>query len=137
MNRMGDARYPFGSVFWHAGARITWSLVPDGERGSKLHSRKHNNYEWRGAYMVTSDWLDGIPRNVSERSYAVTVAERIAEALKAGPATLDEVVAALNGEEDGEPVKRNSIIQALRRGLTARPQLWTVKDDRWSLLGEG
>jgi hypothetical protein len=134
MNRMGDARYPFGSVFWHAGARITWSLQPDGDAGSKLHNRKHNNYQWQGAYMMTSDWLDGIPHNVNERSYAATLAERIVEALKAGPASLDDVVAALKGEDGSEPVKRNSVLQALRRGLAASPRHWTTRDERWTLL---
>jgi hypothetical protein len=134
MNRMGDARYPFGSVFWHAGARITWSLVPDGEHGSKLHNRKHNNYPWQGAYMVTSDWLDDVPRNVRERTYSASLAERIAEVLKTGPASLDDVVAALNDDDSGEVVKRNSVLQALRRGLMATPRLWTTNDERWSLL---
>jgi hypothetical protein len=133
MNRMGDARYPFGSVFWHAGARMTWSLVPDGETGAKLHNRKANNYEWQGAYMVTSEWLDDIPRNVHEQSYSVSVAERIADALKAGPASLDDLEAGLNGDEGGEPVKRPTIRKALTRGLTSVPKVWTVEDEKWAL----
>jgi hypothetical protein len=132
MNRMGDARYPFGSVFWHAGARITWSLVPDGEHGSKLQNRKHNNYEWRGAYMVTSDWLDNIPRNVHERSYSITVSERIADVLKAGPASLDDIEASLSSDEGGEPIKRATI----RRGLTTTPKPWTVANDVWSVASD-
>lgn len=112
MNRAGDDRYPFGSVFWHAGARITWSLTPDGTDAAKLTSRKHNNYEWQGAYSVTSDWLDDSPRAVSERSYNATVAERIDEAL---PASLDEIEVSM--AEDGVPVKRATIRRTLQRGL--------------------
>lgn len=134
MNRAGDDRYPFGSVFWHAGARVTWSLVPDGDSGAKLTSRKHNNYEWLGAYRVTSDWLDGIPRDVHERPYNVTVAERIADVLKDGPATVDELVAALASDEGGEPVKRDTLQKALRRGLTTMPRPWGVKDEKWALI---
>lgn len=111
------------------------SLVPDGEHGSKLQSRKHNNYPWGGAYMVTSDWLDGIPRNVTERSYAVSLAERIAEVLKGGSMTLAEIVAGLNGEDqDGEPVKRDTIRRTLQRGLTTTPKVWTVRGERWLLV---
>jgi hypothetical protein len=135
MNRMGDERYPFGSVFWHAGARITWSLVPDGENGSKLHNRKHNNYEWQGAFAVTSEWLDGIPRNVNERPYNITVAERIADVLRAGPASLDDIEAALASDEGGEPVKRPTIRRVLTRGLTTIPRTWTVEDEKWQLIG--
>jgi AAA domain-containing protein len=134
MNRAGDDRYPFGSVFWHAGARLTWSLVPDGDRGSKLNNRKHNNYEWRGAYRVTSDWLDDIPREVHEKPYNVTVAQRIADYLRAGPMTLGVLEAMFAGDEGGEPVKRNSILQALRRGLTATPKVWTTEGDHWVLV---
>jgi hypothetical protein len=134
MNRMGDGRYPFGSVFWHAGARVTWSLVRDGEKGSKLTNRKHNNYEWQGAYTVTSDWLDDLPRSVTERSFTATLAERIAEALADGPMSLAEVVSALSGE-GRDPVKRDSVDKALRRGLTAVPKVWTILEDRWRLVG--
>jgi hypothetical protein len=134
MNRQGDNRYPFGSVFWHAGARITWSLVPDGDNGSKLHNRKHNNYEWQGAYTVTSDWLDNIPRNVHEANYSVTITERIVEVLRAGPASLDDIDTALSSDEGGVPIKRDSIARKLRAGLSATPKLWTVVDGLWSLV---
>lgn len=133
MNRMGDERYPFGSVFWHAGARITWSLVAEGDDGAKLTSRKHNNYEWQGAYRVTVDWLDNLPRNVHETPYGVSVEERIATVLLDGPADLDTIVAALEGDA---PVKRNTVVQALRRGLTKVPKLWTVAGDQWSRVGD-
>jgi hypothetical protein len=132
MNRAGDDRYPFGSVFWHAGARMTWSLVPDGQKGSKLTNRKHNNYEWRGAYMVTADWLDDIPRDVHERSYSVSVAERIESVLKGGPATVDVIVAAMSTDGEGEPVKKNTIVQALRRGIMSNPKRFTVDGEEWS-----
>ena len=130
MNRMGDARYPFGSTFWHAGARMTWSLVPDGENGAKLQNRKHNNYEWQGAYAVTSDWFDDIPRNVHQTSYAVSIRGRIEDVLKLGPASLDEVVSALNADEGGEPVKRDTVKRTLNRELSRQ---WTIKDGLYLL----
>ncbi len=30
-NRAGDSRYPFGSVYWHALSRLSWSLIPEGD----------------------------------------------------------------------------------------------------------
>ena len=132
VNRQHDVRYPFGSIFWHNLARVTWSLTEDGE-AVKLHNRKANNYAWLGAYTVATTWWEGSLREVTERPYLTTLTERIADALSTGPATLDEVTAALTGE--GQSIKRNSVVQALRRGLSTIPQLWTVDDGHWQLVG--
>ena len=131
MNRVGDMRYPFGSVFWHAGARVTWSLVPGANGESKLRNAKANNYEWQGEYVVTSEWLDDIPRAVYETRYMASVAERIEAVLATGPASLDDIVAGLAA--DGDEVKRNSVRQALRRGLLQTPKPWTVESEVWHL----
>jgi hypothetical protein len=134
MNRAGDLRYPFGSVFWHAGARLTWSADPDAERGTKIQNRKANNYEWQGAYMVTSEWLDGIPRNVFEESFSVTVADRIAEVLADRPLTLDAIHKAINADEGGVEVKRDTVKRTLNRGLTELPKRFTKSDaEHWGL----
>jgi hypothetical protein len=134
VNRASDYRYPFGSVFWHNLARITWSLTLDGQT-TKLHNRKANNYPWLGAYTVEATWRDGRLGEVAERSYDATLAERIEDALRGGPATLDEIEAALAGD-DGEPLKRNSIVQALRRGLATIPRRWSKSGDHWSLRND-
>jgi AAA domain-containing protein len=133
VSKADDPRYPFGSIFWHNLARITWSLLRDGD-AVKLQNRKANNYEWLGAYTVAATYRDGMLGEVAERDYAVTIAERIAEVLGAGPATLDDIEAALNGEDSPAPVKRDSIKKALRRGLTTIPRAWTVEGETWSLL---
>ena len=131
MTKAGDARYPYGSTFWHAGARVTWSLVPDGPDGSKLQNRKHNNYEWQGAYSVTSEWWDNIPRNVHEKSYTVSITDRITEILTQGPASNEAIIEALNADETSVPIKANTIRQALSRGLKDRQKLWTKEGEFW------
>jgi hypothetical protein len=133
MNRQGDERYPFGSVFWHAGARITWGLKPeaDGET-SRLTNRKHNNYPWQGAYIMSSEWYDGLPREVNERAYAMTVADRIAGVLNSVGMSVDDIVEALAEDEMGDPVKSETVSRTLRRGLkNSSRQPWTVVDGLW------
>lgn len=44
--------YPFGSVFWHNLARMTWSLQREEDGRLVLQHRKRNNYDWLGSFDV-------------------------------------------------------------------------------------
>jgi hypothetical protein len=141
VTKADDARYPFGSVFWHNLARSTWSLSAAGERGSHgmvLTHRKHNNYPNLGKYQLTVAWRDGLPVGVQERAYSPALAERIGLLLGDDALTVAEIVAAINDdlEEGSEAVKPDSIRKALRRGLTESPQRFAVigagTTARWS-----
>jgi hypothetical protein len=74
---------------------------------------------------------------VWERPYAAVLADRIADALGDGPASVAELAARFGDEdgEDGQRVKDDSIRAALRRGL--REQRFTAdgppKAQRWAL----
>jgi hypothetical protein len=121
-----DLRYPFGSIFWHNLARVTWSLTTEGRDGvhsALLTHRKRNNYASLGSLLVEFTWEDGLPVEVRERRYSVCLSEQIGEVLADGPLTVTEIVQQLNdGLEDGAPrVNPDSVGKALRRGLTARP----------------
>ena len=121
--------YPFGSVFWHNFARVTWSLEPDGD-SKILTCRKHNNYAGVGRVVVTSTWIDGRPGEVWERSYAAVLGERISEVLTASPGlTVAAIVDLLNDEDDsdGARVKPDSVRKTLRRGITSTPKRYTVR----------
>ena len=132
-SKNGDIKMPFGSVFWHAGARVTWSLMPATQQGeSRLHNRKANNYDWQGEYVVTSDWLDERLVAVHEVRYSASVVERIADALTTGPMTLEVIVAALSA--DGQKVKTDTVRRTLQRGLTQSPKPWTVVDGSWRMV---
>ncbi len=48
LTKANDARYPFGSVFWHNLARLTWSLTPAQDGKVLLRNRKANNYPYQG-----------------------------------------------------------------------------------------
>lgn len=126
----GGLAYPFGSVFWHNLARVTWSLSRDGER-VQLVNRKANNYRMGGRYVVETTWRDDVPGEVWIRTYSAVLAERIDDVLGDEELTAAQVVAKLNADlGDGvERVREDTVAKALRRGLAARPsrpQRYTV-----------
>ncbi|MGD0123480.1 MAG: DnaB-like helicase N-terminal domain-containing protein [Candidatus Limnocylindrales bacterium] len=123
--------YPFGSIFWHNLARMSWSLARDGET-VQLVSRKANNYERLGRFVVSATWFEGRLGEVSLTPYAVVLGDRIAEAIATDPLTVPEIVDRLNedGAETGEAeIKADSVRHALRRGQKAGR--FTATDDRW------
>jgi hypothetical protein len=128
VTKADDLRYPFGSVFWHNLARITWSLHKDGERVILTH-RKSNNYANQGRTVVTVTWRDGLPRDVAEQAYSAVVADRIEEVIASEALAVGTIVARLNVglEEDEEPTKANTVNKALHRGLRSEPKRFTVE----------
>lgn len=131
VTKADDLRYPFGSIFWHNLARVTWSAKKTGTEGHRLilQHRKHNNYAPMGRFLVTVEWIDNLPREVRSEHYSVALADRIEEALADKPLTVAGIVTALNDEEDEEKVKANSVRTALRRGITSTPQRFTVSGE--------
>ena len=128
VTKEGDLRYPFGSVFWHNLARITWSLNKDGERVVLTH-RKSNNYANQGKTVVTITWRDGLPRDIAEQTFTAVVADRIEEVLAHDALGVGAIVGRLNAElEEGEqPIKANTVNRALHRGLRSEPKRFTVE----------
>jgi hypothetical protein len=123
--------YPFGSIFWHNLARMSWSLTRDGET-IQLVSRKANNYDRLGRFVVSATWFEGALGEVALTPYSVVLADRIAEALAAEPLTVPELVDRLNeeGADTGESeIKADSVRHALRRGLKAG--IFACEGDRW------
>lgn len=127
VTKLHDSRYPFGSVFWHNLARVTWSMSR-GYGGAVLTNRKANNYRNQGRYVVTFDWWEDVLRNVNEQPYTAHLGDLIADVLADGPASATDITKALDdGREDGEePVKVDSVTKALKRGLNADPKRFTV-----------
>lgn len=141
VNRADDARYPFGSVFWHNLARFTWHVARRSSEGHVvlLTNRKHNNYPYQGKHELTIEWWDNLPREVRSKRFAQALADRIAEALADGPLAVQDVVDQLNAEVDdaSERVKADSVRAALRRGMKNLPKRFTLSgtgdDPLWSL----
>ena len=132
-----DLRYPFGSVFWHNLARVTWSAEKVGAQGHQviLSHRKGNNHAHQGKQLVTITWWEGLPAEVREETYNVKLAVLIKAVLRAeGPSTVAQIVAALNADlDEGDPrIKPDSVRAALRRGIRTIPQEFTVKGEVWS-----
>ncbi len=139
--KAGDLRFPFGSVFWHNLARVTWSAQKLGDEDGHrilLTNRKANNHERQGKHVVTVEWWEGLPREVSEVPYTVTLGKLLVDVLAGGALTVAEITTRLNQErdEDDPPFKPDSVRAALRRGVKATPQTFTVTDSgpsaRWS-----
>lgn len=119
VTKEGGLAYPFGSVFWHNLARATWSLELDGAGASSiLAARKDSQHERGGRFVVEVTYREGLPAEVWERPYSAVLAERVAEVLEDGPATVPAIVDRLNDAAgDGGRVKADSVRHALRRGL--------------------
>jgi hypothetical protein len=116
VTKIDDPRYPFGSVFWHNLARMTWSLTGS-ETEVLLKHRKHNNYPGSGTFTVTVTWEDGYLREVWEKGYTMTVLQRVLDALDdVGSLSFDQIMDVLN-DEDHKPVSRKTLQQTLSRAL--------------------
>ncbi len=127
-------RYPWGSVFWHNAARVTWSAASAGGEGHRvvLTHRKDNNHKKLGRFLVSIEWFNELPREVSETPYLAHLGDLIAEVLGEKQATVGQIVDRLNEEiEDGEEaVKPDSVRKALRRGLMTK---FRKEGEQWSL----
>jgi hypothetical protein len=137
VNRAGDMRYPFGSIFWHNLARVTWSAAKrdqDAGHVMELVMRKHNNGAKVPRSVVTVTYRDNLPVDVLEKGYMASMADLCWEALAEGPLTLVALVARLR-EADYE-VKDDSVYRALKRGSESRPQRFTVRDQTWSRVAD-
>lgn len=117
-----DLRYPFGSVFWHNLARVTWSLHASAGVTLLTH-RKRNRYAKVPTMQVEVAFSDaGLPVDVWERSRDEALSQTISRVLGGQALTVTQIVEALEDElgEDDE-VKPDSVRKALRRGLRSNP----------------
>jgi hypothetical protein len=81
--------------------------------------------------LLTIDWDGDGPARVTEKPYAMALAERITEVLDDGPQTVAAIVARLNDDagEDGARVKPDTVRHALRRGLRAGK--YRLEGEKW------
>lgn len=117
VTKTDDSRYPFGSIFWHNLARMTWSLGgTDAEL--LLRHRKHNNYAGLGTFSLSITWADGQLREVWERGYNASILRRVLDALgdAATALSLEQLLAAINDDEH-KPVTKDSLRKTLTRHL--------------------
>ena len=134
--KAGEGRYPFGSIFWHNLARITWSVAHAGGEGHRiiLQSRKHNNYPALGKHLVTVAWSDGRPTGFRFEGYTASLSEDITSVLGSETITVtEEFVDRLNEDrEDGvAAVKADSVRAALRRG--AKTKAFNLNGTKWQV----
>ena len=108
----GDKK-PFGSSFWHNGARATWNIktadqIPGSDELSiGLYNRKANIGPIRAAvgFRITFDdtrttFTRVDPRDVDELATSLPLWQRMAHELRAGPQTLITLAEALEAKVD-------------------------------------
>ncbi len=130
VTKADDMRYPFGSIFWHNLARTTWSLQADQSGSIVLAHRKHNNYARIGPFAVISTWHEGRLTEVYERIHAIHLKDRISEVLTDGGLSLGDIVDALNSDDEGTPVKRESVRRVISKHI---PQTFRLSGSVYEL----
>ena len=141
VGRSADLRYPFGSIFWHAWARTTWSVVEAGyaaRRGTEdddmscdgdriIQNRKSNDRPLVASQSIAWSWVHmGLPQRLSWSEYKVPTIERIVAALAAaegalGPSDLSRILS-----EDGDGSISSQACGKVSRG---HPEALLVGDD--------
>ena len=116
VNRGGDTERPFGSAFWHNGARSTWYVKKHAEAGARslsvgLFNRKANTGPLAHPLGFTFTFEDDRTlisrtdvRDVPELAGALALKDRMAHALAAGALTYGELADIL--ESDAESIGR-------------------------------
>jgi hypothetical protein len=116
--KAGDTRYPFGSVFWHNLARLTWSMSKE-SAGVLLACRKSNNYRRPGSHIVSTEWWDGRILSVSEDDFAESLMDRALGVIADQPLSLSQIAEAIDEQRDDDApdVNRGSLRNALARAV--------------------
>lgn len=121
-NRSGDTDRPFGSTYWHNGARCTWYIKREATGAESvavgLFNRKSNVGPLHAPLAFAFDFADGRTRvrridalDVPELAARVPLRTRLVHELHSGPRTYVEL-AALTGETV------DTVSKAARRGET-------------------
>jgi hypothetical protein len=124
VNRSGDTERPFGSTFWHNGARRTWYVKREADIGSNvvtvgLFNKKANTGPIAPPLGFKVEWDDGITisrtdvRDVPDIASHVPLTYRIEDALRVGARTIVQVVDDLNLEADEKTTE--TVARTLRR----------------------
>jgi len=115
-NRSHDSERPFGSTFWHNGARATWYVKKQQDNGAAglsvgLFNKKANTTALSRPLGFRFEFDDEVTRivrtdvrDVPEFAGQVPIKDRVAHALKAGALTYMELADVL--EVDAETVGR-------------------------------
>lgn len=123
----GADQRPFGSTFWHNGARATWNVKLDDSDTDQgivklaLHNRKANlgprqrSIGFELEFGTERTFIDPInPGNVPELAVGLTLQERLIGCLQAGPKSRDWIAAALDDVK--EDSLRKTINRARKKG---------------------
>jgi hypothetical protein len=137
VTKQHDARYPYGSVYWHNVPRVSWSFMPKGQ-DRVLVCRKANNYEKPPAASVGFTYLDHELREVWEKPASWTLEDRIADVLADGGARTPTAIAAVlnEGVERTEQTSSTSVSGTLSRGLKragADYRFTVANDGHWTV----
>lgn len=134
VNRADDDRYPFGSIYWHNAARMTWNVKRSDSEDSPdiqiaLTHKKANNGRKQPSFGIklrfddpdgAVDVLSCDVKNVLDQlsvEKAPSISDHIWELLTDGPKTATELAAALPMGQSGNRPTANHVRDQLGRML--------------------
>lgn len=124
-----DQDKPFGTIFWHNGARLTISIDAEGyDTPRMLRTRKANHGE---SFSVEIDWSwvgSGLPNFLVEADSKIPLDDLILEALEGGPLTKKQIAETIE-----RPV--NQALSNALQDLAKTGQIVLDKTRAWSLTG--
>lgn len=111
VNRSGDTERPFGSAFWHNGARRTWYVKREADIGAGplsvgLFCKKANTGPLAAPLGYEIDWGETITirrtdvRDIPDIASHVPIAARAELVLRGGARTVAEIAAEASAEAD-------------------------------------
>lgn len=126
--KAGADEKPFGSVFWHNGARLTWHVSREQESGDDvirvgLVNRKHNDGRLARPMGWQVTFEDGIhfervdASSIASVAQRMSIAQRIRAELVAGSRTVHELAESI--AEETESVRR-TVNREIGRGVLVK-----------------
>ncbi len=112
VNRGGDTERPFGSAYWHNGARATWYIKRQQEAASSslnvgFYNRKHNSGSLARPVSFSLRFADdrvqvasGNIHDVPELAGGVPLKDRMLNAVLSGPMTYEELADVLESNAE-------------------------------------
>jgi hypothetical protein len=148
-----EPHWPFGSIFWHNAARVTWRIdhLELTEEGGEIPSRKvlmtcckrndGRKPARKALEIIYAAGPIGLPLAIEESNYGVTIAARFLQILSTAGAALTsaEIASRYNASLDPDDMNAKRLeAKAVGKEMTRhtrttarKPAIFTRIDDRW------
>lgn len=137
-----DPAYPFGSVFWHNGARVTVGVVQKGkdDEPRKIEVKKFNQGKKKAITEIDWTWVNSsLPHGgLTEEDASMKLEDRILVILRenGGMASVAELEATLKTQPEGMPTAKNAVPKVMQT-LSKKFYVRTQPGKKWGLTKQG